>query len=146
MVGGGLNNAANGAHSVVGGGLFDSTSGQWSAIPGGYLNKASGDYSFAAGKRAKAAHTGTFVWADSTDVNFSSTGANQFLIRATGVVGVGTNLPQGALDVSSTTGAFIVPRMTTAQRNTLTGVNGMIIYNTTTNQFNFFEAGAWVTK
>ena len=61
-------------------------------------------------------------------------------------VGIGTINPQGALDVSSTTGALIVPRMTTSQRNALTAVNGMIIYNTTTNQFNFYEASAWVTK
>lgn len=63
-----------------------------------------------------------------------------------GNVGIGTTSPQGALDVSSTTGAFIVPRMTTAQRDALSAVNGMIIYNTTTNQFNFYENGAWVTK
>ncbi len=61
-------------------------------------------------------------------------------------VGIGTTSPQGALDVNSTTGAFIVPRMTTAQRDALTAVNGMIIYNTTTNQFNFRENGAWVLK
>ena len=63
-----------------------------------------------------------------------------------GNVGIGTTSPQGALDVNSTTGAFIVPRMTTADRNALTAVNGMIIYNTSTNQFNFYENGAWVTK
>lgn len=63
-----------------------------------------------------------------------------------GDVGIGTTSPQGALDVSSTTGAFIVPRMTTAQRNALTAVNGMIVYNTTNDQFNFYENGAWVTK
>ena len=67
-------------------------------------------------------------------------------IEAGGNIGIGTNNPQGALDVSSTTGAFIVPRMTTAQRDALTAVNGMIIYNTSTNQFNFYENGAWVTK
>jgi hypothetical protein len=61
-------------------------------------------------------------------------------------VGIGTASPQGALDVNSTKGALIVPRMTTTQRNALTAVNGMIIYNTTTNQFNFYENGAWVTK
>lgn len=61
-------------------------------------------------------------------------------------VGIGTVSPQGTLDVSSTTGALIVPRMTTAQRNALAGINGSIIYNTTTNQFNFYENGAWVTK
>ncbi|MBI4547588.1 MAG: hypothetical protein HY707_06400 [Ignavibacteriae bacterium] len=67
-------------------------------------------------------------------------------LAVSGNVGIGTTNPQGALDVSSTTGAFIVPRMTTAQRDALTAVNGMIIYNTTTNQFNFYENGAWVTK
>jgi hypothetical protein len=63
-----------------------------------------------------------------------------------GQVGIGTANPQGALDVSSTTGGLIVPRLTTTQRDALTAVNGMIIYNTTTNQFNFYENGAWVTK
>ena len=35
---------------------------------------------------------------------------------------------------------------TEAQRDALTAVNGTIIYNTTTNQFNFRENGAWVLK
>lgn len=76
--------------------------------------------------------------------------SNSLVLGGTGAnavkVGIGTTSPQGALDVSSTTGALIVPRMTTAQRDALTAVNGMIIYNTTTNQFNFYENGAWVTK
>ena len=67
-------------------------------------------------------------------------------ITSSGKVGIGTTAPQGALDVVSTSGAFIVPRMTTAQRDALTAVNGMIIYNTSTNQFNFRENGAWVLK
>ncbi|MFC2128312.1 beta strand repeat-containing protein [Bacteroidota bacterium] len=52
----------------------------------------------------------------------------------------------GALEVSSTTGALVVPRMNTTQRDALTAVNGSIIYNTTTNQFNFYENSSWVTK
>jgi hypothetical protein len=34
--------------------------------------------------------------------------------------------------------------MTTTQRNNLSAANGMIIYNTTTNQFEGYEAGSWV--
>jgi hypothetical protein len=145
-VGGGQDNVANGSHGTVGGGDNDTASGLYSTVPGGRGNNASGDYSFAAGRRAKAVNSGSFVWADNQDADFASTGNNQVVVRASGGVGIGTNSPQGALDVSSTTGALIVPRMTTAQRDALTAVNGMIIYNTTTNQFNFRENGAWVTK
>ena len=43
------------------------------------------------------------------------------------------------LELDTTTGAIIVPRMTSTQRNELTPVNGMIIFNTSTNQFNIFD-------
>ena len=39
--------------------------------------------------------------------------------------------------------AFTIPRMTTVQRDLLTGVNGMLIYNSTPNQFQFFQNGVW---
>lgn len=78
---------------------------------------------------------------DSTIINSSS-------ITTTGNVGVGTTAiaTSAALEVSSTTGALLIPRMTTTQRDALTAVNGMIVYNTTTNAFNFYEDGSWVTK
>ncbi len=63
-----------------------------------------------------------------------------------GDVGIGTTSPQGALDVNSTSGALVVPRMTTVQRDAITATDGMVIYNTTDNQFDFYENGAWVTK
>jgi len=59
---------------------------------------------------------------------------------------------QGELAVGGTTGlnasgqSLTVPRLTTAERDSMTPVNGMIIYNTTTNQFNFYENNAWTTK
>ncbi len=52
----------------------------------------------------------------------------------------------GQLEVSTTTGAFIVPRLTTAQRTALTTTNGSIVYDTDLNVFYFFENNNWVTK
>ena len=51
----------------------------------------------------------------------------------------------GTIDLQSTRGALLVNRLTTTERNALTAINGMIIYNTTTAAFNFYENGAWVT-
>lgn len=52
-------------------------------------------YTFAAGRRAQAAHQGSFVWADSTNANFASTANDQFMIRANGGVKIvdGLNAP-----------------------------------------------------
>jgi hypothetical protein len=88
VIGGGANNniAAN-AHNAT--------------IPGGRDNAANGDYSFAAGRQANANHDGSFVWADSQAADFASSGVNQFLIRASGGVGIGTTTPVGQLDVYS---------------------------------------------
>lgn len=67
-------------------------------------------------------------------------------IDSSGNVGIGTTTPatSAKLEISSTTGALLLPRMTTTQRNALTAVNGMMIYNNTTNQFEGYENGAWV--
>jgi hypothetical protein len=65
------------------------------------LNSAT-NYAFAAGRRAKANRTGAFVWADSTDADFAATATNQFLVRASGGVGINKNNPATALDVNGT--------------------------------------------
>jgi hypothetical protein len=69
-------------------------------IPCGYDNEASGSYSFAAGRYARASHDGSFVWADGGLSSMQTTAANQFLIKASGGVGIGTNSPQKELDVN----------------------------------------------
>ena len=49
----------------------------------------------------------------------------------------------GNFVLNSTTGALIVPRMTLAQRSAITGVNGMIVYDTNFNRFYGYQGGAW---
>jgi hypothetical protein len=85
-VGGGESNVASDWYATVGGGMGNTASGYAATVPGGRDNTAQGAYSFAAGRRAKANHDGAFVWADSTNADFTSTAANQFAVRATGGV------------------------------------------------------------
>jgi len=70
----------------------------------GRQTTASGARSMAMGTRAKAMHYGTFVWADDTSADFASTAEDQFLIRASGGVGIRTNSPVTQLDVSRNIG------------------------------------------
>ena len=90
-IGGGQGNSASGTWATVGGGNQDTAAGNGSTVPGGYQNNAAGDYSFAAGRRARAMHTGSFVWADASDTVFESSAANQFNVRASGGVRIYTN-------------------------------------------------------
>ncbi len=74
-------------HATIagGGGNIILNGASYGTIPGGYSNSAA-TYAFAAGCRAKANHAGSFVWGDLQDVDFASTGVNQFCIRANGGV------------------------------------------------------------
>jgi hypothetical protein len=106
-VGGGFGQVASGGNSSVVGGANNTASGVQSTVGGGSANCAGGQFSWSAGRRAKVrpgttsgvpgagcngvtlsgdanGDEGSFVWADATDTNFASTGANQFLVRATG--------------------------------------------------------------
>lgn len=120
-VGGGLRNVAGGYFSTVTGGYNNGTyensaaigggdnnvaSGYAATVPGGSNNVARGSNSFAAGQKAWAAHNGVFVWSDSSSNEyFESTDNNQFLIRVTGGVGIGTNYPApGKVSILSNSG------------------------------------------
>lgn len=87
VIAGGFFNLITGTqYGSIGGGYYNTNSGSYATVPGGTENLADGNYSLAAGRRAKAAHNGSFVWADSTDADFTSTANNQFNVRASGGV------------------------------------------------------------
>lgn len=101
-IAGGSQNYASAPYATISGGERNTNQGNFATIPGGQNNEASGGFSFAAGRNAKARHSGTFVWADADYSDFASSGTNQFLIRASGGVGIGVNNPTAALDVAGT--------------------------------------------
>lgn len=111
-IGGGTGNRIldESIRSTIGGGEDNAIAAHSACIPGGMKNAVTGPLGFAAGYRAKSQHRGSFVWADSTEADFVSTGVNQFLIRASGGVGINTNVPTNVLtlpNVNSTDGRAI---------------------------------------
>jgi hypothetical protein len=96
-VAGGLANSAAGERSTVAGGWANEASGAYASVVGGFFNAARGEGSFAGGYKARANHEGSFVWNDRSitadNDSLVSTDNNQFLIRASGGVGINTNSP-----------------------------------------------------
>lgn len=108
FIGGGENNLSSNNYAAVLGGRQNSAIEQGSAVLGGYHNTASGtnaivlggsgniaggSHSLAGGEDARAYHEGCFVWADRNGPALVSSQSNQFLIRATGGVGINTDVP-----------------------------------------------------
>ena len=144
-VGGGLDNKATGENATIGGGEHNEAAGKHATIAGGSSNKAAGDYSFAAGRRARATHRGSFVWADAGPdvvigqqggtstpglgktgglgnagfVNFESSDENQFCVRARGGVRFASNA-QGNVGVILHPGAGDWDRL--SDRNAKTNI------------------------
>lgn len=48
-----------------------------------------------------------------------------------------------ALEIKSTSGGLLLPRMTSAQRDDLVAAEGMTIYNTDTGRVDMYESGGW---
>ena len=92
-VGGGDRNVASGTWSTVGGGAANLASGNLSTVPGGSSNWAGATSSVVMGHRALAlpAAEGSFVFADLTSADFASHGPNEFLVAASGGIGLYTS-------------------------------------------------------
>lgn len=61
-----------------------------------------------------------------------------------GNVGIGVESPSAPLEVASTTGGVIMPRMNDSQRDAISSpTNGEMIFNTSTNKLNVYNGTAW---
>jgi len=105
-IGGGTANVADGLASSITGGTANQAAGSHATVSGGLGNCAGGDFSWAGGRGARVrfgsaasltgscvegagssdanGDEGTFLWGDSRSDFFSSTGPDQFIVRASG--------------------------------------------------------------
>ena len=84
------------------------------------------------------------------DTNLYRSSANtlktddSFIVGGSVGIGIDTPATSAILDLTSTTGALLPTRMTTVQRDALTAVDGMVLYNSTDAQLQGRVSGAWV--
>lgn len=64
---------------------------------------------------------------------------------ATAQVGIGTTNPSTSsmLDIQSTSKGILIPRVTTTQRNTIAGVEGLLVFDSSTKSFWYYN-NVWV--
>lgn len=82
-----------------------------------------------------------------TDISFwnipdaSSTLTEQMRITNSGSVGISTNNPSTSsiMEIVSTTKGVLFPRMTTAQKTSITGVNGLVVFDTDLRTFSYYD-------
>ncbi|MFP5520768.1 MAG: hypothetical protein ACLGGX_12765 [Bdellovibrionia bacterium] len=72
-------------------------------------------------------------------------GTNQVVVSG-GSLGIGTATPNASalVDITSTTKGLLIPRMTTTQRDAIASpATGLQVFNTTTQQLNFYNGASW---
>lgn len=81
---------------------------------------------------------------NTTTTVLTLTAGSSYFSNALGVGG--SPASNAALDLQSTTKAFLPPRMTTTQKNAISSpANGSVVYDSTLNKLSAYENGAWVT-
>ena len=73
-------------------------------------------------------------------------GINQAVFSQVGISNTAiTPDPSSMLEVRSTATGILIPRLTTAQRDLIaTPATGLLIYNTSTDAFNFYNGSGWI--
>ena len=122
----------SGAHTGSGSGL---TGIGVSALGGITGTPSSTTYLRGDGTWATAGGAGQWTTGVGSDIYFNSGSA---------AIGATTANSTAILDLTSTTKGFLPPRMTRTQRDAISSpASGLIIYNTTDNQMNFYINGYW---
>lgn len=91
---------------------------------------------------------GTTKYATFTDAGAISFLSSRLSLPASGGVAIGSSsvAASALLDVVSTTKGSLLPRMTTTQQNAISSpATGLIIFNTDSNLFSFYNGSAWGT-
>ena len=94
-------------------------------------------------------HAQTSITSEGTDsLLFYTAGNKNMVLTHDGKLRLGTLLnpnPSAILQLNSTTGGLLIPRMTSVQRDGFTNAtDATLIYNTTLARFQIRQAGAWV--
>jgi len=78
----------------------------------------------------------------------NSDGNSAVFVRDDLRVGINTATPDGSavLDINSTQSGILIPRMTTVQKNGISGpATGLLVFDTDENRFYFYDGTAWVS-
>lgn len=156
----GGSNTANGAYALAGltTGSSNTAIGMLAGeyLANGSTANVSSDSSVFIGYNSKAGLQGQtneiVIGASATGAGVNSvTLGNTYITKTVlqGSVGIGTTNPNAyaILDVTSTSKAFVLPRMTTAQKlaGIVTPVSGMLVYDTTLNKLSVYGGASWET-
>lgn len=95
------------------------------------------------------ANGNSYSYPEANDTGWASDGTNwaSAVSAALTSIGLGASLNSKAvIDLVSTTKGFLMPRMTTTQRDAIASPPaGLEIYNTTTNKVNIYNGSSWVS-
>lgn len=91
-----------------------------------------------------ATDAATMAYVDGKASQWTRTGSNIFYTPGGVGVGVGVLEASAIFEVTSTNKGILIPRMTEAQRDAIAGpANGLIVYNTSSNEMNYFNGTSW---
>ena len=113
------------------------------------VSNTTGDFSLNGATGAKMAIKGNGATSSTTALLVeNSAGTDSLSIKDDGQVLVGDIQSSAAgakVQIDSTTQGFLPPRMTSTQRDAIEATAGLIVYNTTDNNLNYYNGTSWTS-